>query len=171
MKPAIPFHVSLDEINRQLSYDPISGDLRWNINKKGPVRAEDKAGSIMVNGYRVIGINGKGYLAHRIAWFMHYGVDPVETQIDHADRNRGNNAIKNLRLATDSQNRTNTPVRAHSKLGVKGVSYRKGRNLFRARITVNSVEIHLGEFTTVEEAHAAYCHAAKRIHGEFFNAG
>jgi hypothetical protein len=171
MKPAKSFHVSLEEINRQLSYNPDSGELRWKINKKGPVKAGDQAGSMMATGYRVVGINGKEYLAHRIAWFMHYGIDPVETQIDHDDMDRSNNAIKNLRLANDSQNRANTKARSHNKIGVKGVSQKRGSTKFIARITINSVGIHLGEFSTVEEAHAAYCKAAEKRHGEFFNAG
>lgn len=171
MKPANPFHVSLEEINRQLSYDPISGDLHWRVNKKGPVKAGDLAGGMMTHGYRIVGINGQEYLAHRIAWFMHYGVDPVATQIDHADMNRDNNAISNLRLANDAQNRTNTKARSHNKLGVKGVRVGKINNRYEARISVNSVTIHLGTFDTIDEAHAAYCKAAEKRHGEFFNAG
>jgi AP2 domain len=52
-----------------------------------------------------------------------------------------------------------------NKVGFKGVTFEKRR--FRAQITKDDKQYHLGYFATPEAAHAAYVEAAKRLHGEF----
>ena len=51
--------------------------------------------------------------------------------------------------------------------GYKGVSFHKDTGMYRARIMVRGVSIHLGAFRRPELAHAAYCEAAKKHFGEF----
>jgi len=52
---------------------------------------------------------------------------------------------------------------------LKGIQRRGGR--WQAAITYNGKRTCLGSFTSTEAAHAAYCHAAKKIYGEFFYTG
>jgi hypothetical protein len=120
----------LDLVKSLLSYDSTTGIFRWRINQKW-IKIGDVAGSYD-NGYRVISISGTGYLASRLAWLSYHGVDPHPLQIDHIDRNTGNNRIANLRAVTHFENGQN---RAIGVSGIRGVEYQKRDKRWRARIT------------------------------------
>lgn len=85
--------------------------------------------------------------------------------VDHADHNTLNNRRYNLRFATYSQNNAN--ARHRNKTGFKGITFRAKKNRWRAIIKKDKKSIELGLFKTAEEAHAAYCVAAKELHGDF----
>lgn len=90
---------------------------------------------------------------------------PPGTQIDHIDGNSLNNQKSNLRFATVGQNSYNRGKRTTNLAGYKGVSLtRKG---YKAAIKANKIFYHLGVFDSAAAAHAAYCEAARRLHGEF----
>jgi len=103
---------------------------------------------------------GYSYQAWRLVWALHYG-DPGDHQIDHIDRDRSNNRIENLRLATPSQNQFNRT--RFGKPGFKGV--KKNRRAESWIATCNGV--YLGSFSSPELAAQAYNEEAKRTHGEF----
>lgn len=125
------------------------------------------AGSRHAKGYRQIAIDRQGYLLHRVIWFFVYGFWPP-SQIDHINRQRDDNRITNLRMATQSENNANQPVRKDNQTsGLKGVTLHRKTGLWRARLKKDSREISLGYFNTPEEAHAAYCKAASETFGEF----
>lgn len=107
-------------------------------------------------------INGP---VHRLVGEAFLGLT-ADRQVDHIDGDRTNNRLENLRLATHSQNRRNS--RSRSSCGMKGVS--RHRKRWSAKITIDGKLKHLGIYDTPEEAHAAYCAAAKELHGEFFRA-
>lgn len=90
--------------------------------------------------------------------------------VDHVDRDTLHNTRANLRLATRSQNNFNRKVNGNSRCQMKGVQQSKGRKRFKARLTVHGRFIHLGTFDTAEEAHAAYCKAAREHFGDFARA-
>ena len=161
--------ISHPELTRLLRYDPITGFLFWNIPRQ-KVQVGQKAGNLHHKGYINLEINGKHYAAHRLVWYYVTGNPPVG-QIDHINRNRADNRFENLREATSSQNRANS--KHTNKHGVKGVRrlpwMKDGDRCWQAMITHNKKPIYLGCFHTMEEAHFAYCEAARRIHGVFFN--
>lgn len=85
------------------------------------------------HGYIVIAVNGKRYLAHRLAWLYVYGVWP-EIQIDHRDTIRTNNRINNLRESTQGQNRENVRTKqSNNKSGFLGVHLDKQSKKFMAQ--------------------------------------
>ncbi len=59
----------------------------------------------------------------------------------------------------------NKPIYKTNKQGLKGVYQRDGK--YRAQIQVNGKKIMLGTYLTAQEAHAAYCEAAKIHYKEF----
>ncbi len=92
-------------------------------------------------------------------------VDP-SIKIDHVNGNGLDNRKHNLRICSVQQNGANRAANRNNSLGIKGV-HRTKYGKFRAIIKVNWRQVHLGNFSTKEEAHAAYVEAAKKYFGEF----
>lgn len=93
---------------------------------------------------------------------------------DHKNGNPLDNRLANLRVCTARENVHNQTLSKRNTSGFKGVSkcVRKGRQRpWIATIAVNGKTHYLGSFFTPEEAHAAYCAAAERLHREFANFG
>lgn len=88
---------------------------------------------------------------------------PPLLEVDHKDRNGLNNQKYNLRNCTRSQNMANQ-VLSYSK--TKGI-YTNKNGTIRSVITVNKEHIHLGYFTSVEEAVIAYNNVALHYFGEY----
>ena len=88
-------------------------------------------------------------------------------QVDHIDMNPANNRRSNLRECSHNENLWNSGARKCSTSGLKGAFYERATNKWRARISANGKRVSLGYFDTPEEAHKAYCLAAKEMHGEF----
>ena len=89
-----------------LTYSPSSGLFTWN-QQRGRVKKGEIAGTVNSNGYTQIRINGRIYLAHRLAWLYVHGEFP-KPMIDNVNRNRQDNKIQMLSLATKRQNAQNT---------------------------------------------------------------
>lgn len=96
-------------------------------------------------------IDGKNYLAHRLAWFYVYGEWP-KNQIDHINRIKTDNRIFNLRDVDNSTNQHNNALRKHNTSGTTGVMNCKSRNCWGAQIYVNNKRIYLGIYKTKEDA-------------------
>ena len=159
-------HERLTEV---LHYDSESGVFAWKL-KKGKGDTGNVAGSAMPAGYLRIMVDGERFFAHRLAWFYVHKMWPTQ-QIDHINLDNSDNKINNLREATQSQNQANKPINARvNSTGYKGVSYKKSRGKFIARIRVNKKLIDLGYFDTAESAHLAYVDAANTNFGEFARA-
>ena len=142
-----------DSAARRLYFDGTW--LRWKSNNPWH-EAGDIAGGYNSRGYyRVkmsVGLSNVTFLAHRIIYFMHYGVLP--DVLDHIDRNKRNNNIDNLRPSNSSHNNRNRRFAKKSKTGLTGV-YRCNKK-YRARICIDSKNIHLGTFACPVMASAAY---------------
>ena len=155
-----------------LSYDPETGIFTWkersDVPKESNSRFAGKEPGYKQKGkntfYRRIVINGKLYLAHRLAWLYMMGNWPPK-QIDHIDGNGLNNRFENLRLADNRQNKGNSRIYKNNKLGIKGVH--KRRNRYVAQISISGKCIHLGYFDTPQQASTAYKRAAEKYFGEF----
>ena len=90
-------------------------DTGWQISNTG--RVQDTRGYIKrptpePSGYRKVTINIEGEVGHflvsRLVGWLFLGRRRTEkTQIDHIDKNKGNDRVGNLRWATPAQNRRN----------------------------------------------------------------
>ena len=135
----------LEELQQAFGYDPKTGLFTHKLRPSPRVKIGQVAGSINRNGYIQIRYQYYSYLAHRLAWKMHYGFDPKDL-IDHKNRKRTDNRIANLRVATAKENRLNQEARGYQE--------RHGR--FGARAHLDGKTHWLGTFDTPDEARAAY---------------
>lgn len=154
---------SPEEILERVTYDERTGVFyHAKGGKKGkPAGGRDKTGITLY-----FGKLGR-FKAHRIAWRLKTGEDPGELVIDHKDQDPSHNAWENLRKATESQNGYNGSGWTNESTGVKGISMDRGK--FRVRLRVGGKRIHVGRFSTLEEAIVAMDIAREKYHGEFAN--
>lgn len=155
--------LSHDELRSLLHYDEAAGVFTRLVGRKG---GKLVAGSARKDGYVRISINGRAYLAHRLAWFFVYGTWPLGF-LDHRDGNPSNNCLANLRPATQPENMANAKRRSDNKSGFKGVNWFPSVKKWGARISKNGKRQFLGYFDTAEEAGRAYAEAAGEVFGEF----
>lgn len=132
----------------------------------------DKADELLVRQYKwscctdakgiVSIVNGKGLSVHNLIMGT-----PKGMETDHIDLDRLNNRRSNLRIVTHQQNQCNQPPQSNNTSGVTGVSYYPPRHKYRARIKVSQKEIHLGYYSTFEEAVQARNVGMELMFGEF----
>jgi len=130
-----------------LSYCQSSGMFVWENPKSNRVLKGETAGAKDHYGYIVIRIDGVLYKAHRLVWLYTYG-DMPKGNLDHINRVKDDNRVRNLRIANQSQN-------MHNLDGQRGVSWDSARSKWCARIKVNYKTIHLGRFANKADAIAA----------------
>jgi len=87
--------------------------------------------------------------------------------VDHINGNRLDNRRSNLRKCTIRQNNQNIGIKSTNTSGYKGVSWKKDKNKWKAYITLNNKQKHLGYFEKIEDAAIAYNNAAKMYFNEF----
>lgn len=79
-----------------LTYDPLTGSLKYKCNVGRLNRVGMEAGSPAAHGLRVVTINGKRAYAHRIAWMMYTGEWPTGILYHtNRDSDRSNLTITN----------------------------------------------------------------------------
>jgi HNH endonuclease len=161
---------SVDELRRIFEYDPETGLVTWRVDRFNRLRrcvakAGETAGAFH-HGYRLISLGRREdrayFHAHRIAWKLFYGEEPPG-QIDHIDRDRGNNAIANLRAASQLGNAANRSLAKDNKSGCTGVGWYERCQKWRAYIK----STHLGYFAEYQDAVAAREKAATEVFGAF----
>lgn len=160
--------LTADALRLALHYDPESGVFVWRHRLSSAGRAVKGcgkiAGALDAYGRVVIRLCGQLYFAHQLAWLYAHGKWP-DNVIDHINGNRSDNRLTNLRDIPQSVNMQNrrSPKAGHS-LKTLGVSWHEGAGRYRARLTVNRKELHLGLFDTIEAAQAAYISAKRKLH-------
>ena len=158
------------------TYKKIEGFENYSISDFGNVR-NDKTGRILKqshrNGYQMVRLqkDNKTYKndIHRLVAIAF--IDNVDKKkcVDHIDNNIQNNNLINLRWATKSQNSQNRSMSTRNTSGVKGVSWNKNTNKWRADICINGKKIHLGSFLNKDDAINIRIQRAKDAFGEYIN--
>lgn len=150
--------LSQTRLKEVLSYDAETGEFRWLVGNY----TNCVAGNVdKQTGYLRIRIDYVLYQAHRLAWLYVHGTWPTQT-IDHRDKNKLNNRFKNLRDVGMDVQLYNQPLRADSTSGVKGVTFDKFTQRWKAHITIGKKTITLGRFDSFEAAVTARQLAEKR---------
>jgi len=126
-------------------YDPDEGILRWKAHRSNKVRKGAVAGSAQRNGYIEVGINGKQYLASKIAYCYVKGVWP--------------NGVRHINEIPSDCRFNNLVLVDKVKSDHAGVYQVKSNGRWVARINVQSIPMHIGVFKTRLEAIAAKAEA------------
>lgn len=161
--------ITYKEVSALLEYNPTTGALTWKIDTNREAKAGHPAGCVVRRGYIRVGIKGKSYYAHRLAWLLHYGEWPAQ-EIDHIDHDRSNNKIDNLRAVDHRDNTKNQTLRKTNTSGVNGVCWFEREQRWVAYVYVAGKPTCLGYFTAFNEAVAARL-AANKQHGYHENHG
>lgn len=157
--------LTLAKLKKELHYNRSTGV--FTRRKTGePAGCVGKQGFDRGGGYRRISVGNEEHYAHQLAWFWVTKSWPAHP-LDHQDLNRDNNRFKNLRAADHSRNGANRRRPSNNTSGIKGVSFHKAGQKWRADIKVRGVMTYLGLFGTKEKAAAAYEVAATEGFGAF----
>ena len=131
-------------------YNPLDGLLIKRKNKK-------VCGWENNFGYLQVQILKRKYLVHRLAFLYVHGVFP-ENQIDHINGDKKDNRISNLRDVNNSVNNRNriTSKTKNSATGKLGILLYKRTGKYKAQMSINGKDIHIGYFNSVKEAEYSY---------------
>lgn len=157
-------------LRNDLSYDEDTGHLKWKTYKRRrnmdkPVGTEHSSGYLLFS----TGVSGKVYSlrVHRVVWFLVHDEWP-EHFVDHINRDRTDNRLANLRLASDTQNARNSTLPITNKSGYRGVSWSAYHKKWVARIGLGgNNHKFLGYFGCPTVAALAYDSASREHHKEF----
>lgn len=110
-------------------YDETSPScLRWKVNRYSgkysnivAAAAHSPVDTINHAGYYIGMLFRKVVRVHRVIWQLFNGSIPKGYIIDHIDRDKTNNKISNLRLATTKTNGQNCKKQSNNTSGITGV--------------------------------------------------
>lgn len=129
-------------------FDYKDGCLYWK-KRNGP-HCRSKAGDFAggkkgPTDYSQVSFHSKLYYTHKLIWIYHNGDIPNLMEIDHIDKDKTNNKIENLRLASRSHNVLNNN---HKNIHFDS----RATNPYSIRVRIEKKSYTLGRFKTKEEA-------------------
>lgn len=132
--------------------------LVWKVSR-GRQRAGSVAGSPFPNLTNPkrddwkVRVDYAHYMVSRVIYYIAYGVDPGDIQVDHRDQNWLNNNVYNLRLDIDGNiQRINRSKYCNNTSGLVGVSWDKEKGKWKAYVNDRGKRKNLGYFTCKVEA-------------------
>jgi hypothetical protein len=135
-----------ERLKNLLSYDQDTGVFTWLVNRSKLAKAGYEAGTKKHHtGYKYITIDGKQYNASRLAFLYMTGSFPIN-EMDHKNRVRDDNRWDNLRESDRLANIINQGMLKNNTSGIKGVSFDKYCNKYRAFINIGKRKF-LGRFS------------------------
>lgn len=163
--------ITQERLKELLEYNEATGYFTWKASlcsrrREGDIVGKDNKAYL---NYISITIDNNKYKLHRLVWLYVYGHMP-NGQIDHINQIRKDNRLVNLREVNNIENSRNHTMNKNNISGVTGVHWDRGRNKWMAYIKVDYKRIHLGRFTSKEEAIAARAHA-EQLYGFHENHG
>lgn len=161
--------ITQKQLKEVLDYNPDTGIFIWKVKTSHRIEIGDIAGTRSRRGYLTIGINGKRYLAHRLAFLFMTGYFP-KAMVDHRNTNVIDNSWDNIREADRAQNNYNSSFKEVGKTGMKGVYLTRHGN-FQVKMKIKSEMKYFGTFKDLELADLVATEARNKYHGEFANHG
>jgi hypothetical protein len=153
--------ITQETLKQLLDYNPATGVFTWKVSRGGRVQIGSIAGCLHKNGYLDIGIKGRNYGAHRLAWLYTHGNWPINV-IDHINGIKTDNRIDNLRDVSNRENHNNHAAH-RSVLKKVGSYWHKNNKIWISKIRINGKQVYLGSFKTEQEAHEAYLLAKENL--------
>lgn len=139
--------ITQEQLKKIVHYDPDTG-IFTRLHRPYGCRVLDwqNFGTTHNAGYLHVCINYDKYLLHRLAWLYVHGYMPKE--IDHINKNKRDNRIKNLREVTRQQNKLNQGPQSNNTSGYRGIDFLAHLGKYRVRVAKE----HLGLFESIEDA-------------------
>lgn len=88
-------HLTL--IDRSIRYDADTGEFFWRVSPVSRIKRGSPAGTITRHNILRIGIGGRYFAGHDIAWFLGHGEWPP-APVEHANGDTLDNRLDNLSL-------------------------------------------------------------------------
>lgn len=184
---AVGEKISVDRLREIIDYDPETGKMVWRERPEehfpegkptpakraamwnGKYAGKPALTSADPRGYFRGAISGLNVYAHRVAVALGAG-DWPDGEVDHINRDKADNRLKNLRVVSHAENRRNTPNfdaalmkrlnEAAQELLSDTETYdfkiagirRQSKTTWSARIKKDGTERHLGTFRCFGEA-------------------
>jgi hypothetical protein len=145
-----PKNLTQQKLKELLYYDRDSGSFTRRV-KRGRHAKGSVAGTINIEGYRIIHIENQNYFASRLAFLWMEGYFP-EHQVDHKNRATGDDRWINLRHVTPQCNVRNRRIAKNNTSGVTGVSKTFDGKNWRAYIGINGSIVKVGVFEKFRDA-------------------
>jgi len=142
--------LTAERLRELVIYHPETGLFEWRLPRSG-VGPGLFSGSPGSQGYLRIQIDGQRYAAHRLAWLYAYGEWP-KRQIDHKNKVRSDNRLRNLRPASNAQNSRNRKLNRNNTSGHRGVFWSKVAERWQTYIMYKGKYRHLGLFDSIDLA-------------------
>lgn len=143
----------LDVLNEWFSYNSETGVLTWKKVSKYSSHLLGKQVGKLDQGYRKVKLDGVGYQAHRVAYYIGTGKEP--RYIDHINGVRDDNRLENLRCVDHKTNMRNMSKRKDNSSGLTGLRYRG--DLKRPKWEVRLSNKSIGFFTDkIDAIYARY---------------
>lgn len=165
-KTKISTEADISEYRRLFRY--LDGKLIRKVSTSSRARAGVAVGNITGDGHLQVYVNGRSRYVHRIIYEMHNGPIPEGMYVDHVNQIPTDNRIENLRLVTNQENQRNQTRNTNNTSGVTGVYWRKDVKMWQVRIRVSGKLLHVGYFTSFDDAVTARKEAEKQ-HGFHIN--
>jgi hypothetical protein len=151
---------------------------KYSISNLGNVRND------MTNRILKPGIDGNGYYVvilykngkpktmklHRLIALAFIDNLNDKKCVDHKNNNKLDNNINNLKWCTYQENNQNVSMKSNNSSGIKSISWFKRDSKWRAKITLDGIQIHIGYYDTIEDATIARVNKANQAFGQYKNA-
>lgn len=159
MKP-----VDLKLFSEYLSYNKNTGLFHWIKSPSRRAKEGARAGCLNNSGYIVIRLKNELFYAHRVAYALVYG--EIKNYIDHINRDKQDNRIKNLRDVKMAENNVNRKLSSNNSTAKTGTSYSRLHKKYVAYIDYAGKRITLGYRKSLTSAVALRRAAELKFYGK-----